>query len=313
MSCISTTLWIFKTKPWHKGLMTSEDIEDPKQQVFSFYSYSPSTVFIFIDTISFFIFEFSLQKTLKSVFLPRYESLKLNHDTNYLMTSEDTVEDPLRSVQFYLKGKFFHFVLQSIYCFHFHCKRRLNCISTKLWIFKTKQWHKLFDDIWRHGWRSVDECSILFKQQEFFHFVLQSIYCFHFHCKRRLNCISTALWIFKTKPWTIWWHWRHGWRSVDVQFYIKDGRVFFISYYSPSTLFFFYCNRLFNLYFYNAMNLQNFITRTIWWHLKTRLKIRWWVFNFIKIFFHFVLQSIYCFHFYCKRRLNLYFYHAMNL
>ena len=37
--------------------------------------YSPSTVFIL------------LQKTLKSVFLPRYESLKLNHDTNYLLTS----------------------------------------------------------------------------------------------------------------------------------------------------------------------------------------------------------------------------------
>ena len=49
------------------------------------------------------MFSFFLQKTLKSVFLPRYESLKLNHDIDYLMTSEDTVEDPLMSVQFYLK------------------------------------------------------------------------------------------------------------------------------------------------------------------------------------------------------------------
>ena len=46
-----------------------------------------------------------MQKTLKFVFLPRHESLKLNHDANYLMTSEDTVEDPLKCVQFYVKSK----------------------------------------------------------------------------------------------------------------------------------------------------------------------------------------------------------------
>ena len=50
---------------------------------------------------------FLLQKTLELVFLPRYESLKLNHDTNYLMTSEDTVVDPLMSVQFQIKSKSF--------------------------------------------------------------------------------------------------------------------------------------------------------------------------------------------------------------
>ena len=54
--------------------------------------YSPSTVFILNE------------KTLKSAFLPRYESLKLNHDTNYLMTAEDTVADPLMSVHFYIKS-----------------------------------------------------------------------------------------------------------------------------------------------------------------------------------------------------------------
>ena len=53
------------------------------------------------------MFSFFLQKTLKSVFLPRYESLKLNNDTNYLMTSEDTVEDLLMSVQFYIKSQRF--------------------------------------------------------------------------------------------------------------------------------------------------------------------------------------------------------------
>ena len=41
-----------------------------------------------------------LQKTLKSVFAPRYGTLKLRDDPNYLMTSEDTVEDALVSVQF---------------------------------------------------------------------------------------------------------------------------------------------------------------------------------------------------------------------
>ena len=53
------------------------------------------------------MFSFLLQKTLKSAFLPRYESLKQNHDTNFLMTSEDMVKDPLMSVQFYIKSKSF--------------------------------------------------------------------------------------------------------------------------------------------------------------------------------------------------------------
>ena len=84
--------------------MTSDDTnKDPLMSVQfyikckSFFNscYSPSTVFIF------------LQKTVESVFLPRYESLKLNHDTNYLTTSEDTVVDPLMSVQFYINSKSF--------------------------------------------------------------------------------------------------------------------------------------------------------------------------------------------------------------
>ena len=86
--------------------MTSGDtVEDPlmtvqfyiKGQGFFISCYSPSTVFIF------------LQETLKSVFQPPYESLKLNHDTNYLLKSEDPVEDRLMSVRVYLKSKFFLF------------------------------------------------------------------------------------------------------------------------------------------------------------------------------------------------------------
>ena len=103
-------------------LMTSEDtVEDPLMSVefyinsnsFFISCYSPSTVFIF------------LQKTLKSVFLQCYESLKLNHDTNYLMTSVNIVEDPLMSVQFYINSKIFSFLVTDPLLFSFYCKRRL--------------------------------------------------------------------------------------------------------------------------------------------------------------------------------------------
>ena len=105
-------------------LWTSEDkVEDPLMSV-EFYVKSKS--FSFRVTVH-LVFSFLLQKTLKSVFLPRYRSLELNHDTDYLMTSEDTVELPLMSFQFFIKSKsLFHYVLKSIYCFCFYCKRRLN-------------------------------------------------------------------------------------------------------------------------------------------------------------------------------------------
>ena len=84
--------------------MTSEDtVEDPLMSV-QFYIKSQS--FSFRVTVH-LLFSFLLQNTLKSVFLPRYKSLKLNHGTNYLMTSEDTIEDPLMSVQFYITSQSF--------------------------------------------------------------------------------------------------------------------------------------------------------------------------------------------------------------
>ena len=70
----------------------------------SVHFYIKSKVFSFRVTVH-LLFKFLLQKTLKSVFIPRYESLKLNHDANYLMTFEDTVEDPLMSVQYYIYSK----------------------------------------------------------------------------------------------------------------------------------------------------------------------------------------------------------------
>ena len=84
--------------------MTSEDtVEDPLMSV-QFYIKSKS--FSFRVTVH-LLFSFLLKKRLKSVFLPRYKSLKLNHDTNYLMTSENTVEEPLKIVQFYIQSKSF--------------------------------------------------------------------------------------------------------------------------------------------------------------------------------------------------------------
>ena len=54
------------------------------------------------------VFSFLLQETLKSGFPPPYDSLKLNHDTNYLMKSEDTVVDPMMRVQFFFQtARFF--------------------------------------------------------------------------------------------------------------------------------------------------------------------------------------------------------------
>ena len=85
-------------------LMISEDaVEDPLMSV---QFYIKSLVFSFRVTVH-LLFSFLLQKTLKSVFLQRYEFLKLNHDTNYLITSEDTVEDPVMCVEFYIKSMSF--------------------------------------------------------------------------------------------------------------------------------------------------------------------------------------------------------------
>ena len=84
--------------------MTSEDmVED---QLMSVQFYIKSKVFSFRVTVH-LLFYFFLQETLKSVFLPPYGYLKLKNDTNNLMTSEDAVDDPLVSVQFYIKSKSF--------------------------------------------------------------------------------------------------------------------------------------------------------------------------------------------------------------
>ena len=86
--------------------MTSEDtVED---LLMSVHLYIKTKVFSFRGTVH-LLFSFLLQETLKSLFLPPYNALKLNLETSYLMTSENTLEDPLMSVQLYIKSKVFPF------------------------------------------------------------------------------------------------------------------------------------------------------------------------------------------------------------
>ena len=94
------------------------------------------------------LFFFLMQETLKSVFLPPYDSLKLNYDTNYLMTSEDPFEDPLMSVQFYIKSKVFSFRVTVHLLFSFLLHETLKSVFLSLYDSLTLNHDKKkFDDI----------------------------------------------------------------------------------------------------------------------------------------------------------------------
>ena len=71
------------------------------------------------------LFSFLLQETLKYVFLPPYDHIKLKNDTNYMTTSEDTVEDLLMNVQFFIKSKVFPFRVTFYLLFSFLLKETL--------------------------------------------------------------------------------------------------------------------------------------------------------------------------------------------
>ena len=200
-------------------------------------------VFSFRVTVHLLFSSFLLQKTVGSVYQPRYESLKLSHDTKYLMTSEDTVECPLISFQFYKNSKSFS---SSCYSpstvFFFIAKDPWICIFNTLRIFKTNPWHKLFDDIWRHGCRSVDECSVLYKEQEFFSFRVTVHLLFSFLLQKTLESVFLPRYeSLKLNHDT-----NYLMTSEDTlvdplmsfQFYINSKSVL-ISCYSPSTVFIF--------------------------------------------------------------------------
>ena len=100
-------------------LLTSEDtVDDPLMSVQFFIKIKSVTINP--------LFSFLLQKMLKSVFLTPYDSLKLNHDKNSLLTSEDTVDDPLMSVQFFIKSKGFSLRVTVHLLFSIYCIGRLN-------------------------------------------------------------------------------------------------------------------------------------------------------------------------------------------
>ena len=133
------------------------------------------------------LFSFLMKNTLKSVFLPRNEYLKLNNDTNYLMTSEDTVEDPFMSVQFYIKSKSFSIRVTVHLLFSFLLQETVKSVFIpnydSLKLNNDTNYLMTSEDTVEDPLMSVQ----FHIKQEFFHFVLQSVYSFHFYCKRRLN------------------------------------------------------------------------------------------------------------------------------
>ena len=174
------------------------------------------------------MFSLLLQKTLESVFLPPYESLNLNHYTNYLMTSEDTVEDPLMSVQFYINFKSF---FNSCYSFLMTSENIVEdpLMSVQFYI-KSKSFFISF--------YSPSTVFILLQK------TLESVFLPRYE-SLKLNH-DTNFWMISEDtvedP------------LMSVQFYVKS-KSFFISCYSPSTIFHFYCKKYLNLFFYNALNL----------------------------------------------------------
>ena len=94
------------------------------------------------------LFSFFLKKTPKSVFLPLYESLKLNRDTNYLIESEDTVEYPLKCIQFYIKSKNLFISCYSPSTVFILLQKTLKSVFLPRYkSLKLNQDHKLLDDI----------------------------------------------------------------------------------------------------------------------------------------------------------------------
>ena len=66
------------------------------------------------------------------VLLPPYDYFKLKIDTKYLMTSEDTIEDPLMSVQFYKKEQGFSFRVTVHLLFSFLLQETLKSVFALL-------------------------------------------------------------------------------------------------------------------------------------------------------------------------------------
>ena len=101
------------------------------------------------------------------------------------MTSEDTVEDPLMSVKFYIKSKSFFILCLSYLPISFLLQETLKSVSLPpygyLRLKNNTNNLKTSEDTVEDPLTSVK----FYKKQEFLHFVLQSIYRFNFYCKTR--------------------------------------------------------------------------------------------------------------------------------
>ena len=64
----------------------------------------------------------------RDAYLPPYDYLKLKNNANYLMTSEDTAEDLLKSVHFYIKSKVFFFRVTVHLLFSFSLQETLKSV-----------------------------------------------------------------------------------------------------------------------------------------------------------------------------------------
>ena len=235
--------------------MTSEGkVEEPLMSV-QFHVMSKS--FSFRVTVH-LLFSFLLQKTLKSVFLPRYKSLKLNHDTNYLMTSEGKVEEPLMSVQFYVKSKSFSFRVTVHLVFSFLLQKTLKFVFLpryeSLKLNHDTNYLMTSEDTVEDPLMSVQFYvkSKSFSFRVTVHlvssFLLQKTLKFVFlprYESLKLNHDTNYL---MTSEDTV------EQPLMSFQYYVKS-KSFFISSYSPSCVFTFYCKRRLNLCFYHAMNL----------------------------------------------------------
>ena len=162
-------------------LMTSEDtVEDPLMSV-QFHTKSKS--FSFRVTVH-LLFSFLLQNTLKFVFLPRYKSLELNHDINYLKTSKDTVEDPLMSVHFYINSNSFFISCYSPSTVFILLQKTLKSVFVRryesLKLNHDTNYLMISENIVEDPLMSN---QFYIKCKSFFHFLIQSIYCFHFIAK----------------------------------------------------------------------------------------------------------------------------------
>ena len=280
--------------------------------------YIMSKVFSFRVTVH-LLFSFLLQKTPTSVFLPRYESLQLNHDTNYLTTSEATAEDPLMSVQFYIMSKVFSFRVTVRLLFSFLLQKTLKSVFLtpydSLQLNHDTNYLMTSEDTVEDPLVSV---QFYIKSKVFsfrvavhllFSFLLQkmlkSVFLPHYDSSKINHDRNHLMTSEDTVEDSL----------MGVQFYIRN-KIFSFRVTVHLLLSFLLQKTLKSVFLpcYESLKL-NHDTNCLMTSEDTNedplMSVQYYKKG--QEFFRYVLQSIYCFRFYCKKRLYLYFYHVMNL